>query len=69
MALSIDDRTLFALHRYELQVWDIDTATRLAGFDADLALRCLATAGPDTVVIGTAVGTLIPMRLVSPPRG
>lgn len=44
LALSEDDRTLFALRGYELQAWDIDTATMLARFDADLPLRSLATA-------------------------
>ncbi|MCG5446162.1 WD40 repeat domain-containing protein [Micromonospora sp. NIE79] len=66
LTLSSDDRTLFVLHTYELQAWDIDTAKRLAVFDADLPLRCLATAGPDMVVIGTDIGSLVPMRLVSP---
>lgn len=66
LALSSNDRTLFVLHNYELQAWDMDTATRLAGFDADLPLRCLATAGADMVVVGTNIGTLVPIRLVSP---
>jgi hypothetical protein len=53
-----------------LQAWDIDTATMLARFDADLPLRSLATAGPDMVAVGTDIGTLIPLRLITsgPPR-
>lgn len=64
LALSEDDHTLFALRGYELQAWDVDSATLLARFDADLPLRSLATAGPDTVVVGTGIGTLVPMRLI-----
>lgn len=66
LALSPDDRTLFVLHNYELQAWDVDTATLLARFDADLPLRCLAAAGLDMVVVGTGIGTMIPVELVSP---
>lgn len=63
LALSADDRTLFALRSYEVQAWDITSGARLATFDADLPLRRLAVAGPDTVVVGTELGTLVTMRL------
>jgi WD40 repeat protein len=63
LALSRDDRTLFAVRRYELQAWDITTGALLAKFDADIRLRRLAAAGTDTVVVGTDTGTLISMHL------
>jgi WD40 repeat protein len=63
LALSQDDRTLFAVRSYELQAWDITTGALLAKFDADIPLRRLAAAGTDTVVVGTGIGTLISMHL------
>jgi WD40 repeat protein len=63
LALSRDDRTLFALRGYELQAWDIATNALLAKFDADIPLRRLAVADTDRVVVGTGIGTLISMHL------
>jgi WD40 repeat protein len=63
LALSRDNRTLFAIGGYELQAWDIATGALLAKFDADIPLRRLAVAGTDTVVVGTGIGTLISMHL------
>lgn len=61
--LALRAGCLFALRSYELQAWDLTTGVRLATFDADLPLRRLALAGPDTVVVGTELGTLVTMRL------
>lgn len=63
IVLGEDDRTAFVLSAYELQAWDIAAGVRLASFDADLPLRRIALGGPDTVVIGTDVGTLVAIRL------
>jgi WD40 repeat protein len=63
LALGADDRSLFVLGSCDLQTWDIAAGIRLAALDVDLPLRELVAVGPDTVVVGTKVGTLVPMRL------
>ncbi|MEV0284763.1 WD40 repeat domain-containing protein [Kribbella sp. NPDC050820] len=63
LVLGADDRTIFAISSYELQAWDLVSGDRLASFDADLPLREIALAGPDDVVVGTDLGTLVALRL------
>jgi WD40 repeat protein len=63
LALSGDDRTLFSIGSGQVRAWDTATRTLLAVFDADVPLREIAVAGPDLVVVGTATGDIIPLRL------
>ena len=67
LALSSDDHTLFSIGSGQVRAWDTATRTLLAIFDADVPLREIAIAGPDLVVVGTATGDIIPLRLERAP--
>jgi len=66
LALGQDGRTLFSAGAGQVRAWDVASQALLAVFDADVPLRELAVAGPDTVVVGTASGDVIPLTLVRP---
>ena len=67
LALSGDDRTLFSIGSGQVRAWDIGSRALLAVFDADVPLREIAMADKDLVVVGTALGSVIPLSLERAP--